>query len=315
MSDADPGPPVSKTRAHTLKLLSLDPGEDESIPGLPVNPNPAVTAEVAGLTHAGLVRASNQDQFLIAGLERALLVEDSSLPADPGTHLGDRPQGRIFIVADGIGGHGGGEVASAVATDAMTHYAFAAMPWVLSGVGATPQELVNGLRDAMERAQARMRRVAHRKGINQDLGTTLTMAYVAWPNLFLVHVGDSRAYLLREGGLHRLTRDHTLAQQLVDGNAMTEEEAKRSRFSHVLVNAVGGQSDELHVELHQISLAADDQLLLCSDGLYDMLDDAQIAEHLVAGKDRPVAEVVRALVDAANGAGGRDNVTVVVARF
>ena len=289
VSDADPGSYVSKSRAHTLKLLSLVHGDDESIAGLPVSPNPGVTADVAGLTHAGMVRSSNQDQFLIAGLERALLVEDSSLPAGPGTRLGERPQGRIFIVADGIGGHGGGEVASAVATDAMAHYAFAAMPWVLSGVGATPQELVEGLQDAMASAQARMRRVAHRKGINQDLGTTLTMAYVAWPNLFLV--------------------------QLVDGNAMTEEEAKRSRFSHVLVNAVGGQSDDLHVELNQISLAPGDQLLLCSDGLYDMLDDDQIAAHLLEGNERPVADVVRALVDAANAAGGRDNVTVVVARF
>jgi len=315
VSDADPGSYVSKSRAHTLKLLSLVHGDDESIAGLPVSPNPGVTADVAGLTHAGMVRSSNQDQFLIAGLERALLVEDSSLPAGPGTRLGERPQGRIFIVADGIGGHGGGEVASAVATDAMAHYAFAAMPWVLSGVGATPQELVEGLQDAMASAQARMRRVAHRKGINQDLGTTLTMAYVAWPNLFLVHVGDSRAYLLRDHILNRLTRDHTLAQQLVDGNAMTEEEAKRSRFSHVLVNAVGGQSDDLHVELNQISLAPGDQLLLCSDGLYDMLDDDQIAAHLLEGNERPVADVVRALVDAANAAGGRDNVTVVVARF
>src|SRR5690606_29634754 len=137
VSDADPGSYVSKSRAHTLKLLSLVHGDDESIAGLPVSPNPGVTADVAGLTHAGMVRSSNQDQFLIAGLERALLVEDSSLPAGPGTRLGERPQGRIFIVADGIGGHGGGEVASAVATDAMAHYAFAAMPWVLSGVGAT----------------------------------------------------------------------------------------------------------------------------------------------------------------------------------
>lgn len=314
--DNDPGsaPPSARGRAHTLKLLSLAEGE-ESVSGLAAYPNPGVVAEVAGLTDRGRVRQNNQDQFLMAGLERALYVEGSSLPTEPGTRLTDRPQGRIFIVADGIGGHGGGEVASAVATDAMAHYAFAAMPWMLSTADGAPQELIDGLREALRGAQARMRRVAQRKGLNQDLGTTLTMAYVAWPDLYLVHVGDSRAYLLRESHLHRLTRDHTLAQRLVDGKAMTEEEAKHSRFSHVLVNAVGGESDELEVELHHLSLAVGDQLLLCSDGLYDMLDDPEIAAQLQKGADNAVAEVVAELVDAANRAGGRDNVTVIVARF
>ncbi len=307
---------IADGRHKTLKLLT----SPSALPlrsladAAAIHNNPAVIASVAGQTHRGQVRADNQDHFLIASLERSLLVEGSSLPAEAGTRLTDTPQGRLLIVADGIGGHGGGEVASAVAVDAMAHYAFETMPWVLNRSDCSMDELGEGLRDAMNKAQDRIRRVARRKNLNKDLGTTLTMAYVAWPELFLVHVGDSRAYLFREGELHRLTRDHTLAQQLVDGNAMSEEEAKSSRLAHVLVNAMGGHSDELTVELHRMEMRLDDQLLLCSDGLYDMVPDEQIKTHL-SDTDTPVPALVDRLVGAANAAGGRDNVTVVLARF
>ena len=293
--------------ATTLPLRSL-------ADAAAIHNNPAVIAAVAGKTDRGQVRADNQDHFLVASLERSLLVEDSSLPAEAGTRLTDTPQGRLFIVADGIGGHGGGEIASAVAVDAMAHYAFETMPWVLRREDCSNDELGEGLRDAMQKAQARIRRVARRKNLNPDLGTTLTMGYVSWPELFLVHVGDSRAYLFREGRMHRLTRDHTLAQQLVDGNAMSEEEAKSSRLAHVLVNAMGGHSDDLNVELHRMKLELEDQLLFCSDGLYDMVPDEAIAAEM-AQTDKPVSEVVDRLVAAANAAGGRDNVSVVMARF
>ena len=310
------GDSVADGRLKTLKLLRAAGTQQlRSIAdAAAIHNNPAVIAAVAGKTHQGQVRADNQDHFLVASLERSLLVEDSSLPAEAGTRLTDTPQGRLFIVADGIGGHGGGEIASAVAVDAMAHYAFETMPWVLRREDCSIDELGEGLRQAMQKAQARIRRVARRKNLNPDLGTTLTMGYVAWPELFLVHVGDSRAYLFRDGSLHRLTRDHTLAQQLVDGNAMSEEEAKTSRLAHVLVNAMGGHSDDLHVELHRMELLLEDQLLFCSDWLYDMVSDTDIAAQL-ALTDRPVAEIVGRLVDAANAAGGRDNVTVVLARF
>lgn len=306
----------SDGRYKTLKLLrSVGTTQMRSLAdAAAIHNNPGVIATVAGQTHRGQVRAQNQDHFLIASLERSLLVEDSSLPAEAGTRLTDTPQGRLFIVADGIGGHGGGEVASAVAVDAMAHYAFETMPWVLSRGDCSMDELGDGLRDAMRKAQERIRRVARRKKLNPDLGTTLTMAYVSWPEVFLVHVGDSRAYLFRDGDLHRLTRDHTLAQQLIDGNAMTEEEAKHSRLAHVLVNAMGGHSDDLTVELHRMELRLGDQLVLCSDGLYDMVPDEGIQAALAQG-EMPVETVVGDLIGAANAAGGRDNVTVLLARF
>jgi protein phosphatase len=307
--------PSQSARHRTLKLLSSS--QSFALRSLAdataIATNPAVLAEVYGATDVGRVRDSNQDQFLIAALERSLLIEGSSLPTQSGTRLVDTPQGRILVVADGIGGHGGGEVASAVTIDAMAHYCFEAMPWVQRRSECSVEELSSGLQDAVRTAQERVRRVAKRKGIDDNLGTTLTMAYVAWPDLLLVHVGDSRAYLLRDDALHRLTIDHTLAQQMVDGHMMTPEQAAASHFSHVLVNAVGGSTDDINVELRHLRLQLDDQLLLCTDGLYDMLPDDRIADAL--RDTQPVAQVVRGLIAAANEAGGRDNVTAVLARF
>ncbi|MBX7082462.1 MAG: protein phosphatase 2C domain-containing protein [Nannocystaceae bacterium] len=321
MSDREPPTsgdtqPSGPAAHRTLRLLSSSGGlalrslADASA----IAANPAVVAEVFGATDPGRVRKSNQDQFLVAALERSLLIEGSSLPAEAGTRLVDTPQGRIMVVADGIGGHGGGEVASAVTIDAMAHYCFEAMPWVQRRSECSREELAKGLQDAVRTAQARVRRVAERKALDRNLGTTLTMAYVAWPELLLVHVGDSRAYLMRDDELHHLTVDHTLAQQMVDGKLMTPAQAAKSNLSHVLVNAVGGKSDELEVELRHLTLQLDDQLLLCTDGLYDMVDDARLAAAL-RRTDQPVEAVVLALLEAANAAGGRDNVTAVLARF
>jgi len=312
-----PAAPAAEPRKHhrTLQLLSaVSSGHRSLADACALAANPGVVADIYGATDVGRKREQNQDQFLVAALERSLMVEGSSLPAQAGTRLTDTPQGRLLIVADGIGGHGGGELASAVTIDAMAHYAFEAMPWAMGSSECTVDELADGLREAVASAQARMLRVARRKNAPADLGTTLTMAYLVWPELHVVHVGDSRAYLFRGGTLFRLTHDHTLAQQMIDHEAMTPEQAAHSHYSHVLVNAVGGGIDTLDVELHRLLLEPEDQLLLCTDGLYDMVEDDAIAEHLKRTSDE-VETVVKALVDAANAAGGRDNVTVVLARF
>lgn len=308
--------PSSVASSKTLRVLAGTPrlGLRSLADADTIANNPAVIADVFGATDTGRVRESNQDQFLVAALERSLLIEGSSLSAEDGTRLVDTPQARILIVADGIGGHGGGEVASAVTIDAMAHYCFETMPWVQRRTECSTEELTDGLRQAVVKAQERVRRVAKRKSLDADLGTTLTMAYVAWPELLLIHVGDSRAYLLRDDTLFRLTIDHTLAQQMVDEHMMTPTEAQKSPLSHVLVNAVGGKSDTIDVELRLLALQLDDQLLLCTDGLYDMVDDEAIAAAL-RQTDRPASAVVAELIAAANAAGGRDNVTAVLAKF
>jgi serine/threonine protein phosphatase PrpC len=145
------------------------------------------------------------------------------------------------------------------------------------------------------------------------MGTTLTVACSVGADLVLYYVGDSRAYLFRQGKLHRLTRDHTLAQHLADEGCIAQEEIATHRSRHVLTRALGQSGGEVEAELQHLRLANGDRLLLCTDGMTDMVPDARIAEVL-CGLDRS-HEACRALIDLALAAGGRDNVTVVLARY
>ncbi len=279
-------------------------------------PQPAIF----GLTDRGSVRENNEDQFLVAQLERAVVIEQTGFQGFDAGHpkrITDEPPARLLMVADGMGGHEAGEVASSVVVDAMAHYAFSMMPWLGDGDGdAELDTTADDLRKAVEHAQQRISQVAARKGLSQDLGTTLTMAYVVWPTLYLVHVGDSRAYLHRSGELFRLTRDHNLAEEMVRRRVLTEAQARVSRYSSVLTNAVAGSAEEIEVELHRLALEPGDRLLLCTDGLYGEMEDREIAVRLdnVTGPHL-VEPCVRALVAAAKRAGGRDNLTAVLALF
>jgi protein phosphatase len=139
------------------------------------------------------------------------------------------------------------------------------------------------------------------------------MAYVAWPNAYVLHAGDSRCYLLREGELRQITVDHTLAQKFVDAGMISPEQVDQSRFSHVLWNAIGGNSESVSAEAHKLALELGDVLLLCTDGLTNELSDDRIAEILA--HPRPASDICQELIQAAKAAGGNDNVTVVVAKF
>ena len=141
------------------------------------------------------------------------------------------------------------------------------------------------------------------------MGTTLTAAYTVGPEAFIGHVGDSRAYLYHAGQLTQVTRDHTLAQDCVDAGMPVPSRS----WHHRLTNCLGANDAPLRVEFHHLSLADDDQLLLCTDGLTDMVSDEEIAHHL--GRDAHPHEIASALVDRALEGGGRDNVTAVVARY
>jgi protein phosphatase len=215
-----------------------------------------------------------------------------------------------------MGGHAAGEVASAMTVDALARYAFTLMPWMLPRSKDDSRVLAHGLREAVKQCQQQVRQAAATGEGKHGMGTTLTMAYVTWPNLFAVHVGDSRMYAFREGSLHQVTRDHTLAQQLVDSKVISESEAETSDFSNILINAVGGDSDDLRVELHHALLFPNDVLLLCSDGLTKHVPRDRVAaamEEVAKGGD--VEEAAKGLVAKANDEGGTDNVTVVLARF
>jgi protein phosphatase len=266
-----------------------------------------------GLTDVGKKRQSNQDQFLFADLSRSMLVHQTSLHLDEHTRLFGGSQGMLFLVADGMGGHAAGERASTLAVDTIARYVLNTMPWFLRLREGNEDDLKEELKAAMERCQERIEDEASAHAEREGMGTTLTLAYLLWPRLYVVHAGDSRCYLLRGSRLEQITRDHTVAQQLVDQGAITPEAAEGSRWSHMLWNCIGGGSHELSPEVYKTTLAVGDTLLLCTDGLTKCLPDARLVEVLSRGQNAEVT--CRQLVEEANAAGGPDNITVVVAHF
>ena len=264
--------------------------------------------DLYGLTDVGLVRERNEDQFLIARLNRWMVIQQSSLqvPNERRDLLSD--PGELFMVADGVGGHGSGDLASAVAVDSVADAVLRHMPWVFEpGFGGTEEQrdaMVGvALQQALAVTEGQVHAVAERRGlVDQKMATTLTVALVLWPRLYIAHVGDSRGYVFRNGELRRITRDHTLGEQVGAANGA---------FKHVLVNAVGGSDSKILVEIHRVLLEPGDGILLCTDGLTNQLTDEQIAGYLAsAPASREAAEI---LVNAAKTAGGHDNITAVVA--
>jgi protein phosphatase len=266
-----------------------------------------------GMTDPGRVREVNEDQFLIADLNKSMLVHQSSLRLEDHTRLFGGTEGRLFVVADGMGGHAAGERASSLAVDTVTRYVLNTLPWFLRLQGGEENDLQEELKSALARCQDRIEAEASAHAERHGMGTTLTMAYLVWPRLYVVHAGDSRCYLLRGERIEQVTHDHTMAQKLVEAGALRPEEAESSRWSHMLWNCLGGGSHDLSVDLHKATLQVGDTLLLCSDGLSKCVPDKQIAQTLERGESAEAA--CRSLVAAANEAGGPDNITAIVAYF
>jgi protein phosphatase len=261
-----------------------------------------------GLTDVGRVRGNNEDHFAIADLSHALRIVQSSFP-QPSTRFGDT-SAHMFMVADGIGGHRAGEQASALALETVEGFILRTLQWVPRPHG---EELLAELNEALKAADARVFSEAARSSELVGMGTTLTLAYAVGSLLYVVHVGDSRCYLLRDGRLHQLTRDHTLVQEMVRSGMLEPEQAAHHHLRNIITNAVGGADLGVEVERHQLALEPEDIMLLCSDGLTEMLSDGEIAAVLRAAPSPEAA--CRMLIAAANAAGGRDNITAVVVRF
>lgn len=265
-----------------------------------------------GLTDRGRECESNQDQFLIGDLRKSLEVFQTSLNVDDHERIFGGSQGKLLIVADGMGSEPAGERASALALDTLSTYALNSLHWFFRLQEDSDEEFVAELKDAMEKCQNSIRAEAQRISAVQGMGTTLTMAYVIWPRVYVLHAGDSRCYLFRASKLWQITRDHTLGQELIDERIVSEENKEQSSLSHVLWNCVG-TTDDVQPCAHRAELVANDALLLCTDGLTNHLRDQEIEQIL---QDSPTSELAcNRLVEAANRAGGTDNITVVLARF
>jgi protein phosphatase len=265
-----------------------------------------------GLTHPGKVRENNEDHFLVARLSKSMHVCKTSLPGDGKTSPSEE-EGYLVIVADGMGGVAAGERASALAVESVEQFVQNTLKWFLHLGGEEEHQLVSELRQGLERADRTVIELARMNPALHGMGTTLTMAYSVGTDLFIVHAGDSRAYLFRDGELEQLTTDHTLVQVLVEGGAISPEDARRHPRRHVVTNVIGGPRPGVDAEIHKLVLRDGDVLLICTDGLTEPVDDATIAE--VLNRLHDPRDACTRLVDLAVSRGGPDNVTAVVLRY
>jgi serine/threonine protein phosphatase PrpC len=260
-----------------------------------------------GITHPGKVRQDNQDHYLVSTLHKTARVRATSLP---NPELFELPSQRIAsfgMVADGVGGSKGGETASRAAVETIAEYVKETINAFYAADESDPNAFLATLRSAAETCHAAV--IERGRATGQPMAaTTLTLYVAVWPSLYVLHVGDSRLYLFRDGSLRQLTRDQTMAQDLVDAGAFPRDVAARSPLAHVLTSAMGASQASPEVARHE--LRRGDALLLCTDGLTKHASDDAIAERM---RNRTSAEqVARALVDDALAEGGTDNVTVLV---
>jgi PPM family protein phosphatase len=272
---------------------------------------PEVRVDCAGLTHPGKVRTNNEDHFLVAKLAKSMRICRTSLPEDSATRFSDE-EGYLMIVADGMGGAAAGEMASALAVRTVENFVLDTLKWFLH-VGKEQSALAAELRLGLERADREVMERAHSNGRLAGMGTTLTMAYSVCTDLYLVHAGDSRAYLFRDGHLEQVTHDHTFVQMLVDQGQLSPEAAKQHQRRNVVTNVIGGPNTGVYTEIHKARLADGDILLLCSDGLSEPVDDPTIAGVLARNPDPK--DACQFLLKLALDRGAPDNVTVLVARY
>ncbi len=271
-----------------------------------------------GMTHVGRKRTVNEDQFLIAELNKSLCVLSTSLGLDQQSRLFGNSQGQLLVVADGMGGHEAGERASTLAVDSLVKYVLNTMPWMFNLDPDSEEDFQDELRSALEHCQTQIRAEADAIPQHEGMGTTLTMAYVIWPRAYVVHVGDSQCFLFRGRSLEQITRDHTLGQLHkesldVQANVEPHKNGSQGNMSNVLWNVIGGGSDELHPDVYRTDLTIGDTLLLCTDGLTKQVAHERIIKFLQ--QDASAEQICRQLIEEANAQGGSDNITVVVARF
>jgi protein phosphatase len=262
--------------------------------------------DVFGLTHPGLRRPINEDQFFIATIHKTMQVYSTSLPADALPELTSESRGWLFMVADGVGGRPEGEKASATALRAIAEYVTHTMRFYYrDDPRHTEASFLRDLQNAVLRSDEVVRAQA------EGTATTLTMIAVRWPRAYLIQVGDSRCYRLRDGRLEQLTKDQTMAQALVDAGVLPAGAAEGSRWRHVLSSAIGGR--ETTPVTTPMDCRWSDVVLLCTDGLTKHVSDDEIKAELASAKSSEA--ICRSLLALALDRGGSDNITLVAGRL
>ncbi len=264
----------------------------------------SVIVHVFGKTDVGRTREHNEDAFVVADLT----ADDASLQPSVRTHTAG-PRGSLFMVADGMGGAAAGEIASEMATNIVLREL--RRDW-LPHVHPSAAAFASALKRAAAVANAEINAYAANHAEYRGMGTTATIAGLLGDTLYLVQVGDSRAYLVRDGEARQITKDQSLMQKLVEAGELTEEEAEHSERRNIILQALGPEST-VKVDLTHQRVRRGDTLVLCSDGLSGQVTRQEIAQAVVEEHD--LMATCKRLIDLANSAGGPDNITVIAARF
>jgi protein phosphatase len=266
--------------------------------------------DVFGLTHQGKVRRENQDHFLICSLRRQVEVHATSLPNLERLPLGGERVAFLAMVADGVGGSVRGDEASRLTVEMVTRYVIQSMKCYYSTDPDRDDQFMMALEEAALRCHEDLLKRADADHPGQAMATTLTLWLGVWPRGYLLQVGDSRCYVLRQGELIQISRDQTFAQDLLDQGILTRTDALSGKFANTLSSAIGGPQaaptvTRMEQEWGQVGL-------LCSDGLTKHVSDERIRERLDTMTS--AKQVCEALLQDALDDGGTDNVTILVGR-
>jgi protein phosphatase len=292
------------------KELRVAPVQPEAL--WPETGSSQVVVDLAAVSDRGLVRENNQDHYLVVRVTRSMEKLLTNL-------LVDRVPARAaevgygFVVADGMGGPAGGEEASQMAISTLISLALHDPDWVF---GISPEDTrrrVERMAKRWKRVQQAIRARGEQEPTLGQMGTTMIAAVSLGLSLVTGHVGDSRGYLFRNGQLHQLTRDHRLVQTMLDLGELTPEQAATDPRRHLLLRSFSAADDTYQGDFQQLMLADGDQLLLCTDGLTDMVDNETIGS--VLGRAASADEACQVLLAAALKNGGKDNVTIALARY
>jgi protein phosphatase len=271
-----------------------------------------VTVEFGSATHTGKTRTVNEDNYLIMKISRGQETIASSL-SDAETPPPFEEHGFAMLVADGLGGRGPGGVASRIALNTLVHVAVHYGRWNLRVDPRTAAEVTERLEWVYGRVNEAVQRKSRATPELTNMATTLTAAVSAGDDLFVAHVGHSRAYLFRDGDLRQLTRDQTVENRLAQSSRPTSFAYATDDLRHILTDTVGGGAGTPSVQLGQYRMRDGDCVMLCTDGLSSVVPHERIAD--VLAQRRRLRETCKALVDLALDAGGPDNVTVLLAQY
>jgi PPM family protein phosphatase len=280
----------------------------EPMPAVPPPPSSApsddIVVQVFGRTDVGRTRDHNEDAFLVADLS----ADVAAVPTEVRRTISGR-KGSLFVVADGMGGAAAGEIASAMAVEAILGEL--RTTWI-AGDTNDPESFVRAIKLATKAANEKIHSYATAHPEYRGMGTTATIAGLLGDTLYLAQVGDSRAYIVRNGVAQQITKDQSLMQKLIEAGELTEEEAKLSERRNIILQALGPEP-YVKVDLTHQVVRRGDTLVLCSDGLSGQVTKDEIA--MVVTDEPDVATACKLLVERANFAGGPDNITVIIARF